>query len=116
MKLNELIAKMHQETDPRFIATLKNWYELGYEQAKNEMLSSATVVYGIYLDSLEPIWGNDKVLNPTHKALLINIEPIVKEPCSHDPGFPKSSEYNSNHETKCIYCGVELVAEWKVKS
>lgn len=46
----------------------------------------------------------------THKARLAFIEEIVKEPCRHEVDCPSSKR------PSCVYCGVELVAEWKAKS
>lgn len=87
-----------------------------------EMLLRATVVYG-RMDTF--IFSpNDLRDEDTHKALLINIEPIVKEPCKHEPEIIVQTfnlkqighnYYTLNLNPKCKHCGVYLVAEWKAK-
>lgn len=80
------------------------------ESWKAEMLKDAVVVYGNTNTWTTTKFGdNDKC-----KALLIQVEPIVKEPCKHEPSTMGSYE-GLYYLPKCIHCGVELVAEWKQK-
>lgn len=81
-----------------------------------EMLLSATVVWGSSKKMFNPT--TNKTIFDTHKALLINIEPIVKEPCKHepfqfDPEKPQLGIGVTNN--RCRFCNVALVAEWKAK-
>lgn len=95
---------------------IKNW--------KNELLfvdpvdlqralEKATVVYS---DGKNIFWaaqtGPDKC--DTHKALLINVEELPKEPCKHEPKrwvHPKSGLPNETYEFVCFHCGVKLKSE-----
>lgn len=82
--------------------------------------AQATVVYG------KPevgAWTDIENKLATHRALLIDIQELPKEPCKHEPpeltplqllaakqnGFTQSS-------THCRHCGVKLRAEWKEES
>ena len=49
----------------------------------------------------------------THKARLMFIEEIVKESCKHEPY--KNTLTRAYQSVDCKHCGVELVADWKVK-
>lgn len=82
-----------------------------------EMLSSATVVYNNE-KSPKYNWSPTLIHDDTHKALLINIEPIVKEPCKHEDfmEYPRGVVGVWPKYGKCNECGVELVAEWKAKT
>lgn len=79
----------------------------------NKWLKDAVVVYSCKLHPKMAcnMWSNDNhpQAHNTHKALLINIEPIVKQPCNHRPSSGVTSE------VYCFDCGVELTAEWKEK-
>lgn len=84
-------------------------------QCLAEMLASAPVVYGdIQQDGFANYWTDSKLGKDygAKKALLINIQPIVKEPCRHEP---TEIFYSYTGNTYYCKCGVELVAEWKVK-
>lgn len=88
------------------------------EAWKAEMLKDATVVYN-NANSPKYNWSPTLIHDDTHKALLINIEPIVKEcvkhePCKHTPYY-KGVPDQKNIESLCIHCGVELIPEWKEK-
>lgn len=83
------------------------------EAWKAELLKDAVVVYG--LKDPETYWKNQNDRNLAEvKALLIQVEPIVKEPCLHEPPLKVYDWKNMEH--KCIHCDVELVAEWKEKA
>lgn len=47
----------------------------------------------------------------THRALLVNIEELPKEPCKHEPkrDWPHSPQYF------CRHCGVKLVIRWEAE-
>lgn len=53
---------------------------------------------------------------PTHRALLIDIEPIEKKPCEHRvPDYHAEyvdKELRVTHVT-CKHCGVKLKATWE---
>lgn len=70
----------------------------------NKWLKNATAVYRRDL-----YWGERKRDTDTHKALLIKIEPIVKEPCSYhfDSVITISGKYQY-WEGKCELCGAEV--------
>lgn len=56
-------------------------------------------------------WSNQKMAGHTQKARLAFIEPIVKEPCNHDPNLLNQKIGG----WFCKHCGIELVAEWREK-
>lgn len=79
-----------------------------------EMLKDAVVVYSAK-GNLNPIWMDQRHLDDTHKALLIDVQPIFKETCRHENlSQPVWSTTWRSYIAKCE-CGVELVAEWKPK-
>lgn len=75
-----------------------------------EMLKDAPVVYG---HKKNFGWGFDEqgiIPNvTTHKALLINIEELPKQPCKHIPAFAMA------FPNKCRECGVTLYMHWSDK-
>lgn len=77
----------------------------------NKWLKDATVVYGHEHNGQMHFFTDPDKATDTHKALLINIESIVKESCKHEP-YPESHVDKANF---CKHCGVELIAEWKAK-
>lgn len=80
-----------------------------------EMLSSAIVVYGRF-DELDGSFtcGLTGKSKDTHKALLINIEPLVKEECQHEPIRVDDITIEA-YEPYCCHCNARLVAEWTEK-
>lgn len=93
------------------------------ESWKAEMLKDAVVVYGQENHAYGYTITRDNT--DTHKALLINITPIVKEPCKeHIPKIKSSKQimisdvavaHHGGCTIVCGDCGVELFAEWKEK-
>lgn len=84
------------------------------EAWKAEMLKDAAVVYG-YENEYVKVYTLTQGVESQTKALLLNEEPIVKAECKHEPhGSPYISKDNE-WRNSCVHCGVELVAEWKVK-
>jgi hypothetical protein len=77
----------------------------------NELIESWPRVYsnkdanGDYFE-----WSKDPYAGCEVKALLSFIEPIKRECVKHEP-----IQYGGLVGYKCMKCGVELVAEWKVK-
>lgn len=70
-----------------------------------EYLESCPVVYG----NMEYVFDtNGKEHWCTHKARLICIEEIPKEPCKHKPRWVGNMKTN-----ECLKCGIEIIAEWK---
>lgn len=74
-----------------------------------KLIEAAPVVYGTN-DGLS-YWDNIRF--GTHKARLMFIEELEKEPCKHVPMFFADGE--PSNFFKCKHCGIELVAEWKPK-
>lgn len=77
-------------------------------------LSEAKVVYGLVTPN---VWCEDKddfkSSMLTHRALLINIEEIKREPCKHEPKFEQGGVQSLTANT-CKHCGVRIVvADWK---
>lgn len=76
----------------------------------------ATVVLGASGDG-EPItWYNENIKDSTHRALLIDIEPIEKKPCEHEPMWSnKIPGWNHAPESdaECRHCGAKLKARWE---
>lgn len=87
----------------------------------NKLIKSWPVVYAEKKEGFQP-WHNVEFVGATHKARLVFIEELPKEPCKHEPAWDLRSallpgliapSYFGN--PKCYKCGVELVAEWKEK-
>jgi hypothetical protein len=85
----------------------------------NTLIESWPVVYIASKDSA--IYFREQTGN-THKARLAFIEPIVKEPCKHEPVEIENNLVLTTYppqyppkKYKCKHCGVELVAEWKTR-
>lgn len=90
----------------------------------NKHLESLRVVYSADLSykyaGSRIIFYDQPSKDCTHKARLFGIEEIKKEPCKHEPmGY-----YDLNgtkhidavkKESRCTFCGVELVATWSEK-
>ena len=77
-------------------------------QILDEHLAKCPVVYG-YLDgaTLSDV-TEFKYEGADHKAVLFNIEELMKEPCKHEPkwvGHP--------HLSDCKHCGIKLKATWE---
>lgn len=75
-----------------------------------KLIESWPRVYGQKGNSLEG-FQSWEMSDSTHKARLAFIEPIVKEPCQHEPDFINWGYKNP----KCKHCGVELIAKWEEK-
>jgi hypothetical protein len=67
-------------------------------------LSEARVMYG---DTVINSWSGVRETRDTHRALLIDIEELPKEPCKHEPIGGDSLVSNR------MRCGVELKATWE---
>lgn len=94
-----------------------------------EMLSEAKVVYGTSSTRglLPDVWSKSAVaygVPDTHRALLINIEELKREPCEHEPRMYYKRDANDNfvksgsamvrsYEHECLKCGVKLKAKWE---
>lgn len=94
-------------------------YELAANIANeklNELIKCSPTIYnrpGEYLCRQE---------NATHRAKMMFIEEIKKEPCNHEPIlysvnaiFRPEGRLPSDEHYRCKHCGVELVAEWSEK-
>lgn len=75
----------------------------------NTLIESWPVVYIASKDSA--IYFREQTGN-THKARLAFVEPIVKEPCKHEPTWTNGGTESLE---KCKHCGVELIATWSAK-
>ena len=89
------------------------WTSEGAAKVANDVLEKwlkdAKVVYG-WIDS--DTWSGRHTDN-THRALLIQIEEIKREPCKHEPKFEQGGVQSLTANT-CKHCGVRIVvADWK---
>lgn len=84
-------------------------FQAGFNACRDYLISSATVVYG---DVTHQDWYLAE-MGATHKALLIQVESIVKECVKHEPTDVSINE-KERFVSKCKR-GVEIVAEWKQK-
>lgn len=83
----------------------------------DEWRAEATVVYGFQEISGEIHWGIEHSPGDTHRALLIDIEPLPKEPCKckHEPKRDNPGSLNFDKffgVSECRHCGVTLKATW----
>lgn len=89
------------------------------EEKLNALIDSWPVVYTHSAFEKPGYWGpiEQSQYDDTHKARLAFIEPIVKEPCKHEPASDrlKKDPMLSLVSTKCLNCGVELKATWSGK-
>lgn len=84
----------------------------------NALIEEAPVVYGMTTED-DHVYSKHLTSNYTHKARLIFIEEIVKEPCKHRPEQRiKTSENGSIIHSiyKCGLCGIEIEPHWKEKA
>lgn len=83
-----------------------------------QLIDASPVVYGRW-DGVYRQFGESYASkhNPenTYKARLLFIEPIVKEPCKHEPLGEHLMNGKTIYHTECRHCGIELKAEWKAK-
>ncbi len=89
-------------------------------QAKlNKLLESAVVVFSSKGDPWYRYDDEKPEESDTHQALLIQVEPLVKEECKHIPypgGVPRQKLNEPGYwYTTCVACGIELEAHWKAK-
>jgi uncharacterized protein involved in tolerance to divalent cations len=76
----------------------------------DEHLAKCQVVY-TEMDTGDT-WSDNQCLDDTHKAVLFNIEELVKEPCKHEVGRWEHSFGTTSGF--CKHCGVKLkVATWE---
>lgn len=90
----------------------------------NEILNQWLKENGVRVSGrrFEGVWEMNQMMfdqpkpNDTHKALLINIEPIKE--CEHEPRLDfRSYEYDPNESpiiTNCKKCKVQMKAKWEV--
>lgn len=76
----------------------------------DEWRKHATVVYNAEGVDDGEAWEKKKYIDATHRALLIDIEPLHKEPCKHEPYTITNSP-----DIKCRHCGVKLKARWEAE-
>ncbi len=83
-----------------------------------DLIESWPVVKGFKCNEHGFLFGERTVGDDTHiiyKARLAFIEPIVKEPCKHEPIMFQDSERSLAISPKCKHCGVSLKATWEIK-
>ena len=90
------------------------------EEKLNALIESAPVVYCSKPDKENShLWNHHKCDGyGTHKAHLMFIEEIKKEPCKHETYEKNTFDgafFGSPWTTSCKHCGVELVATWSEK-
>lgn len=92
-----------------------------------KLIESCTIVYTkITLEG--PMTGTCeqfKMPHHTHKARLAFIEPLLREPCKHEPiRTAPAYTYNPHlhiagisnpSKSHCKHCGIELIATWNAK-
>lgn len=76
-------------------------------------LKDAKTLYAGNADDWQ--WVSYKNSTDTYTAKLVCIEKMKKEPCKHDIELNSFYSDGNREYAKCYHCGVELVAEWKVK-
>lgn len=94
------------DLSPRFIADRAN-------SLLDQWRKEATVVNGKIKETnsgWDCAWTVGKSSADTHRALLIDIEPLHKEPCKHEPTF------HDNDVDACKHCGVKLKATWEASN
>lgn len=91
-----------------------------HDQFVADLMKEAKVVYGSLPKGNVPGWYGIESVDCTHKALLINIEPL--KPCEHEPhmtsisGFFNDDPRPAQYDWKCSKCGVEIQPTgWKTK-
>lgn len=76
-------------------------------------LASCPVVYGVpdglFSESPNAVYRNGMANSNTHRAVLMNIEPLVPEKCEYEPQNYAALQFN---EFKCKKCGAKLKATW----
>lgn len=84
----------------------------------NALIYAAPVVYGKYNEAYLN-FGQPQTTSLTHKAHLMFIEELVKEPCKHEPYHSNANVILASNPPqipkpiyKCRKCGVELKAIW----
>lgn len=85
-----------------------------------KLIESWPVVYG-NASAGGRIWKTDRSKYCSHNGITIFPEPtkgrlafveeIVKGPCVHEP----PEEFCGYRRSRCKYCGIEIVNEWKAK-
>jgi hypothetical protein len=117
------VFKPSDFTDP--IAPLDHWKQKIADQANakiQKLRDEAPIAYK-YHDKIISYWNTQEVLgrpdNPTHKARLMFIEEIKKEPCKHEPVlFSINAVYRPDGRLPedenyiCKNCGVSLQMTW----
>lgn len=72
----------------------------------NEALDKATVVYSNNRKGKDFLWCKHKLTNDTHKALLIQVEPLKQ--CEHE-AYADYDETNEHYFYVCALCKKELI-------
>ena len=87
-----------------------------------EWLDAAPTVHGWYPGTYpNGTWTSSETVHSTstHIAKLVCIKSINHESCRHEPTNITASVDNEDNivgfYSKCKHCGLELVADWKVK-
>ena len=97
-----------EPSDFNYEAHLSNLYAAETANAKlEEWKREATVAYA-NLNFPPDIPRNAD----THRALLIDIEELSKEPCKHEP-LEKPTIERMQGIVRCKHCGVKLKATWE---
>lgn len=86
-----------------------------------KLIESWPVVYGI--GSIDKAaWTSAPINNAEHKARLAFIEPLLREPCKHEPVWENQASLSTGlisptyfGNAHCHKCGIELIATWKIK-
>jgi len=81
----------------------------------NSFIESQQTVYTG--ESYNKRWIDCETMHTTRKAKIMFIEEIAKKPCKHNPAKDRLRKdlVSDLVTTKCLECGVELVAEWTAR-
>jgi hypothetical protein len=98
-----------------YVSELQFWFDKNVEPI-NKMLEEGIEVEGQRVrrtDGGEEFWKflSGKPLYETHKALLINIQPIE---CEHEPVSSDWTVVDDQFVGPCKHCGKKLKAKWEV--
>lgn len=107
-----------EDFDLHGLPSIKELAAIQANEKLTKLIESWPVVVGpsknYGFDTWSEGWRQDLAHRPSHRARLAFIEELPKELCKHEP----TVDFYGTHLTskpKCKHCGVELVAEWKVK-
>lgn len=103
----ENLSVIYYKAAPETAAEIAN-YKL------EKLIESWPVVYGTIILEVQHNYTSGQGGADTHKARLAFIEPIVREPCKHEPAWGVHLSFRENNAV-CRHCNIELTATWSAK-